>query len=61
MKLPEKTSQQIVEELTKEQALDESAAKEVVSSLEAGTDINWNIVLTKQFKAETKDTDETES
>ena len=61
MKLPEESAKRIVTELTKEKLLEETAAKDVIDSLEKDKEVNWNIVLTKQFQSERKTDDETNS
>ena len=61
MKLPEKSSKRIIDELAKDSLLDDAAATEVVDSLENDKPVNWNIVLTKQYQSEKKTVDETHS
>ena len=61
MKLPEESAKRIVTKFTKEKLLEETAAKDVIDSLEKDKEVNWNIVLTKQFQSERKTDDETNS
>lgn len=61
MKLPDQSYKNILSALTFEALLEEPAAKELVESLEKQRDVNWNLVLTKQFKSEQGGRDETES
>lgn len=61
MKLPEQSASNILGALTSKALLDESAAKELVASLEEQKDVNWNLVLTKQFKSEQGVHDKSES
>ena len=61
MKLPEESAKRIVTKFTKEKLLEETVAKDVIDSLEKDKEVNWNIVLTKQFQSERKTDDETHS
>ena len=61
MKLPEQSANNILGALTSKSLLEESAAKELVASLEEQKNVNWNLVLTKQFESEQGGHDETES
>ena len=61
MKLPKQSAENITKALTSESLLEEATAKEVVGALDVQKSVNWNIVLTKQFKAEKGDQDEAES
>lgn len=58
MKLPTESATRITEALTTQLLLEESVATEVVEALEAQKTVNWNIVLTKQFKSEQGGNDE---
>ncbi len=59
MKLPEPSAKNILSALASKSLLAESAAKELVESLENQKDVNWNLVLTKQFESEQGGHDET--
>lgn len=61
MKLPEKSAKNILGALTTKSLLDESVAREVVEALDQQKDVNWNLVLTKQFQSEQGGSDETAS
>lgn len=61
MRLPAQSAKNILGALTSKALLEESAAKELVASLEEQKDVNWNLVLTKQFESEQGGRDETES
>ena len=52
MKLPAQSAERILDALTSESLLEESAAAELVEALERQKDVNWNLVLTKQFESE---------
>ncbi|MBC2600537.1 hypothetical protein [Puniceicoccus vermicola] len=61
MKLPKQAAENITKALTSVSLLEEATAKEVVDALDGQKSVNWNIILTKQFKAEKGDQDEVES
>lgn len=61
MKIPDQSAEKILTDLTSKHLLEKSAAAEVVEALEKGKDVNWNIVLSKQFEAEKGGHDETDS
>jgi len=61
MKLPKQSATNILSALTSESLLDEPAARELVESLEQQKEVNWNLVLTKQFESEQGGHDEAES
>jgi hypothetical protein len=53
MPLPENMSVRLESELSKKRLLDPTLAKEVISSLDAGKPIKWNLLLAKQLALET--------
>lgn len=61
MKLPEQSAKHILSALTSKSLLVESAAADAVKSLEEQKNVNWNLVLTKQFEHEQGGHDEVES
>jgi hypothetical protein len=61
MKLPDKSAKNILGALTSKSLLEESVSKELVEALEKQKDVNWNLVLTKQFESEQGGHDEAES
>ena len=61
MKLTEESAKRISDALAEGPLLDEPAAKQLVEALENDREVNWNIVLTKQFNSERKDEDEANS
>lgn len=52
MKLPAQSAERILDALTSKSLLEESAAVELVEALETQKDVNWNLVITKQFESE---------
>lgn len=61
MKLPDQSAKKILSALTSKSLLIESVATETVKALEEEKNVNWNLVLTKQFESEQGDHHETES
>ena len=61
MKLPDQSAKNILSALTSKSLLVESVATETVKALEEEKNVNWNLVLTKQFEAEQEGHHETES
>ena len=60
MKLPDQSSKNILGALTSKSLLEQSAARELVEALEKQKDVNWNLVLTRQFETEQGGNDEAE-
>jgi len=61
MKLPEESAKHILKALIAKSLLAESAAAEAVKALEDQKNVNWNLVLTKQFECEQGGHNEAES
>lgn len=61
MKLPELSTELILNALTSKKLLEKSTATELTEALIKEKDVNWNLVLTKQFKSEQKGNDEAAS
>ena len=61
MTLPAESTKRVSDALASQSLLDESALAEVVKALGEPKDVNWNLVLTKQFEFEQGGTDETDS
>lgn len=61
MTLPEVTAKNIFEALVSDSLLEEAAATELVEALNEQKNVNWNLVLTKQFETEDSASDETHS
>ena len=60
MKLPEKSAQLIYESLTSQSLLEKSDVDALIESLRQERSLNWNLILTKQFKLEQGGNSETE-
>lgn len=52
MKLPEESVEKLRVELISQSLLVKTAAEEVIKSLVTEKQVNWNLVLTKQFESE---------
>lgn len=52
MQLPESSANNIRAALSATSLLEKSAADDVIKALEAEKPVNWNLVLTQQFKIE---------
>lgn len=52
MKLPDESAQRITDALTGEALLTDQAAKELIEALNDEKQVNWDIVLTKQYQSE---------
>ncbi len=61
MTFPAESAKRVSEALTSQSLLEKSAAAGVVKALEEQKDVNWNLVLTKQFESEQGGSDGTES
>lgn len=61
MKLSEQSTQNILEALTANSLLEESVGEEVIKAIEQEKPMNWNLILTKQFRLEQGDANETAS
>lgn len=61
MKLSDQSAKNILGALTSKSLLEKSSATELVEALEKQKDVNWNLVLTKQFESEQEGHNETES
>lgn len=58
MTLPEPSTARIRNAFTSESLLDVDASEEVIKAFAHNKEINWNLILTKQFEIEQKDSDE---
>tara|TARA_R110002096_G_scaffold147671_4_gene307613 strand:- start:8318 stop:8503 length:186 start_codon:yes stop_codon:yes gene_type:complete len=61
MTLPAETAKRVSEALASQSLVDKATIAEVVKALGESKDVNWNLVLTKQFESEQGGTDGTES
>lgn len=61
MTLPAESAKRVSEALTSQSLLDKSAVAEVMKALGKQKEVNWNIVLTKQFESEQGGRNEAES
>lgn len=61
MKIPEESAKNVLRDFISKSLLNKAAAAEVVENLEKEKDVNWNLVLSKQFESEQGGSDEPES
>ncbi len=52
MKLSEQSAKEIRDAITVNSLLEESACEDLITSLTQEKQVNWNLVLTKQFELE---------
>ena len=61
MSLPDLSSERILAAITAKPLLDKEAADELLDTLNKQKEVNWNLVLTKQFESEKGGQDEAKS